>query len=273
MKKAELQSFGFMLWADKLLTGENMNPHRHNEIELNYVERGSIVYIHAGNRVCIRAGERAVFWGAVPHQLIEHAPDTLMHLATIPLGEVLRWELANGFALALLAGLLFCSDDDRLAAYDQAMFRRWRADTQAGQQAIVLMEMKALLHRCALLWKDRRGAGVTPAQGVPTKAQQMTQIINERFQQPINASEIAALVGLNPNYAMSVFKSVFGMTMIDYLTQKRVAYAQQQLLVTDHSVTEIALESGFQTISHFYTSFRRLCGHSPGRYRALLRRA
>jgi AraC-like DNA-binding protein len=60
--------------------------------------------------------------------------------------------------------------------------------------------------------------------------------------------------------------------VIDYLTQQRVAHAQQMLITSDANVADIALESGFQTLSHFYSAFARLCGTSPGKYRAMLRR-
>jgi AraC-like DNA-binding protein len=88
----------------------------------------------------------------------------------------------------------------------------------------------------------------------------------------LTVSEIAAVVSLQPNYAMSVFKAAFGLSLIEYLLQQRVAHAQQLLIMTDDSIAEIALDSGFQTLSHFYSTFTRLCGIAPGRYRATLRR-
>lgn len=267
----ELHTHGFKVWVGKTPFGENMSPHRHNEIELNYIQRGSVTYIHAGSHIRIGASESAVFWGAVPHQLVDCEADTIMNIATIPMGDVLSWELPQDFMLALLSGLMFCSTDGSLLTYHAAAFRQWQADEMTGHQQVALMEMKALLYRCALLWPTVAQRASVDHGAMPPKAQHMAQVMNAHFQEPITASDVAAQVGLNANYAMSAFKNAFGVTITDYLTQRRIAYAQQQLLTTDASVTDIALDAGFRTISHFYAVFKNLCGHSPGKYRALLR--
>jgi AraC-like DNA-binding protein len=101
----------------------------------------------------------------------------------------------------------------------------------------------------------------------------MAQFISLHFQQPITISDVAASVSLHPRYAMAVFKAGFDMTLIDYLNQQRIAYVQQQLLTTDANVIDIAYDAGFQTISHFYTAFKQLCGMPPGKYRAALLRS
>ncbi|MBZ0292663.1 MAG: helix-turn-helix domain-containing protein [Anaerolineae bacterium] len=268
-----LQTHGFRVWSGKSPVGENMPPHRHNELELNFIERGSVTYTHAGRHIQIQTHEHAVFWGAVPHQLVDCTVDALMGIVTIPMSEVLRWELPQDFVLALLSGSMFCSTDRSLLTYTDAMFRQWYADAALGHRHIALMEIKAFLYRCALLWpSETEHTPVDDGLTVPVKAQQMARVMNEQFQESISASDVAAQVGLNANYAMSTFKSAFGVTITDYLTQRRIAYAQQQLLTTDVSVTDIALDAGFHTLSHFYVAFKNLCGHSPGKYRALLRR-
>ena len=58
-----------------------------------------------------------------------------------------------------------------------------------------------------------------------------------------------------------------------YLTQYRVAHAQQLLLTTEQSISEIALASGFSSLSRFYAAFREICNDSPKHYRQSLREA
>ena len=43
--------------------------------------------------------------------------------------------------------------------------------------------------------------------------------------------------------------------------------AQRLLATTDESVTDIAFQSGFNSISRFNDAFRRACGCSPRDYR------
>ncbi len=267
-QSSEVQTFGLFVLPARP-SPDHSRPHRHNEIELNYVEGGAITYLHAGHELRIESQESAVFWGAVPHQLIRYEPGTVLSIATIPLEYVLQWDLPQAFINMLLSGILFHAGPHQLGLYNAAMYRQWQADVNAGEPDVALMEIKAFLHRCARLQQVTRDERPVVSSD---KAQQMAQFISHYFQQPIGARDVAAHVGLHPHYAMTVFKSAFDLTIIEYLTQQRIAFVQQQLLTTDSSVIDIAYEAGFQTISHFYSAFNRLCGLSPGRYRASLRR-
>lgn len=264
---SELQTFGFAVWPSRVSPQHN-RPHRHNEIELNYVQQGTITYLYAGSEVTIGERESAVFWGAVPHQLIHHEPVTTIDIATIPLENVLQWELPQDFLLTLLAGVLVRVSEQYLQPYGAAMYHQWHRDMLAGDLHIALMEVKAFLHRCA---RSEHMVAVDAPGRAPDKARQMAHFISQHFQQPLNVSDVAETVSLHPHYAMQVFKQVFEMTIIDYLTQQRIAYVQQRLLTTDEKIIEIAYDAGFQTVSHFYTAFRQWCGQAPGKYRAALR--
>ena len=263
----ELGNFGFSVWLSQT-SPQHERPHRHNEIELNYVEQGAVTYLYAGSEITVGERENAVFWGAVPHQLIYYEEVTTIHIATIPLEHVLQWELPQEFLLALLAGEFFRIGEQHLPAYGASMYHQWQRDMQTQRSRLALMEVNALLHRCALTER-------LPTAALPTRAtnhaRQMAQFITRHFQQPLSVHAIAETVGLHPHYAMAVFKAAYDMTMIDYLTQQRVAFVQQRLLTSDDKVIEIAYEAGFQTVSHFYAAFNQLCGCSPGKYRAALR--
>jgi AraC-like DNA-binding protein len=273
---SSVESFGLEIWSGRQSPDHN-RPHRHNEIELNYVEHGAITYIYGGHEIRIAGRESAVFWGAVPHQLVYYEPGTVINIATVPLEDVLQWDLPQSFLARLLAGKLLRFGAELALPYEAAMYRQWRHDLDAGTAYVALLEIRALLHRCALLEsrlapvKSARLVETPSAETPPHKAQQMAQYISRHFQQPLTVQEVAGAVGLHPHYAMSIFKAVFHITMIEYLTQQRIAYAQQHLLMTDASPADIAYDAGFQTLSHFYHVFKRLCGLPPAKYRAALR--
>jgi transcriptional regulator GlxA family with amidase domain len=69
---------------------------------------------------------------------------------------------------------------------------------------------------------------------------------------------------------MHVFRQAYGVSLLSYLTQHRVAHAQQQLATSNLGVLEIGLAAGFGSASRFYSAFRAACGMSPGAYRASL---
>ncbi len=267
-RQSELSAFGLRVWSGSVETP--YPPHRHNEIELNAIKQGYFTYLLAGREITISAGEIGLFWGAIPNQVIQSAPETHLYWGTIPLDHVLRWELPQSFLQALLSGRLFL---DSQPLYDLRFFARWEGDFAAGQEALALMEIRSLFSRFAQMSAavPSSQTQLTPAAISDNRANQMALFMSQHFDEAITVAAIAGQVGLHPNYAMTVFKDTFGLSLIEYLTQQRIAHAQQRLIISDTPVTDIALEAGFPTLSHFYMAFKRLCGMSPGKYRALLR--
>lgn len=64
-----------------------------------------------------------------------------------------------------------------------------------------------------------------------------------------------------------VFKEVTGMSLTVYLNKKRTSKAKELLWKTSYSVSEIAELSGFESIPHFYRTFKKFTGSTPAKYR------
>jgi len=72
-------------------------PDHHNEVELNFLESGSVTYLLGGNKTTVAAGKLSVFWAAIPHQVIDFGDETAYYVATIPLQCFLQWRLPENF--------------------------------------------------------------------------------------------------------------------------------------------------------------------------------
>lgn len=239
--------------------------HRHNDVEINFLERGAVVYLSGGSRVAVESGQVLAFWAAAPHQLVQAAPDTHMHWLTLSPAWLLHRRLPERFVHHLLRGqpLLgpFLPSDPHLVV-------AWQRDLrQAGEgRNIVMLEVEARLRRLAL------GVSSAPAVAAPSnssrhKAEAMARTIAQRFDEPLSVDDIAATVQLHPNYAMHLFRREFGQTINAYLTQQRVAHAQRLLITTGDDVLKVAMDAGFGSSSQFYSAFKRVCGQSPSAYR------
>ena len=95
----------------------------------------------------------------------------------------------------------------------------------------------------------------------------MALFIASNFMNPIKVSHVAQAVELNPDYANSIFKKAFGMSISTYLSEQRVLSAQRKLSVNSDSITAIAYESGFNSISSFNATFKKFLGMTPRDYR------
>jgi AraC-like DNA-binding protein len=109
--------------------------------------------------------------------------------------------------------------------------------------------------------QDRREAGLTA--GDVERLAQARAILERRFLKPPTIAELSRDVGINEAKLMRAFKLVYGRTIFDYTQQLRMERAKKLLEVTELSVTEIALEVGYEYSSNFTTAFKRHFGITP----------
>ena len=102
------------------------------------------------------------------------------------------------------------------------------------------------------------------------KLKKVFEIIEKRYAYPLPLATLAAAVGLTPKYLCRFFREATHRTPTDYVAYYRVEMACYALAATDHSVTEIALDSGFADLNYFIRCFRKYKGVTPGAYRKVL---
>lgn len=84
---------------------------------------------------------------------------------------------------------------------------------------------------------------------------------------PISTKDIAKDQFLSPNYLSARFRQELGVSISDYLLNRRVRLAAQLLSTTQLSVQEIAAKTGIGDASYFSKQFKRVMGVSPHEYR------
>lgn len=251
-------------------------PDHHSEIELNFLKSGSVTYMLGGKKTIIEAGKLSLFWAANPHQIIDYSDDLVYFVATIPLQIFLQWRLPENFVHPLMQSRFICESSDKFAARDAQLFESWTHDLAYNcphAEKPVLLEMQARLTRLALDFREHSMeknskehlSSVTDT-GL-NKVVQMAAFIAKNYTQKLTVKQIGEHVNLHPNYAMNLFQKTFGSTLMNYLSQHRVSHAQRLLTTTNYPIVEVALQSGFLSISRFNEVFSRRCKCSPREYR------
>ena len=85
--------------------------------------------------------------------------------------------------------------------------------------------------------------------------------------QEVPLGEAAGSCRLSPSHLSRLFHKSTGMTYQEYVTRFRLEHACKLLTTTNRPVTEIAFDSGFQSISQFHRSFKANYGERPLEYR------
>jgi AraC-like DNA-binding protein len=83
----------------------------------------------------------------------------------------------------------------------------------------------------------------------------------------IGIEAIAADVNLSPTKLKVIFKSVFGMSMLQYHKEKNLFLAEQLVKNSDVQIKNIAITTGFESPSKFSASFKKRFGKLPSELR------
>ena len=253
--------------------------HSHNEVELNYLVKGNMSYLHGGQVVTMGPEQLVVFWGTMPHQVISRDEKAQLFIVNIPMPWFLQWRLPAQFSQDIVRGTLVQDPIAGRAEVDKTLFQGWfqyLQDSDPEKKKVVALEVEARLRRLAIDWgkahpgERRISDGMSSGGGAFEKIERITNYISENYSEPLKVEDIAQAVDLHPNYTMNLFQKHCGLSLIEYLTQHRVAHAQRLLATTDAKVLDVALQSGFGSASRFYAAFMKVCGRSPRDFRTSL---
>lgn len=96
---------------------------------------------------------------------------------------------------------------------------------------------------------------------------QAAETLRKNYQKELSLSDLLADAHMSKSYFLRLFRRYMGTTPYNYLVNFRITQAKELLVLTDHSVTEIAQQVGFGDASNFSTRFAKATGQSPLQYR------
>jgi AraC-like DNA-binding protein len=260
---------GFRIWRGQPYS--SMPSHWHDQVEINYALGGSLTYLLAGSLVRVPPGKLSLFWAGIPHSVVCRTEVEEFYWVYVPLVWVLRLGLPSSFMRRLMSGEMIC--DAEPLEMDCPMLVRWSDELPHADEArrrLVIWEVEARIMRLALAQADEVDAEHIPLEvGAMRKVSEMARFLAENHTGPLRSDDVARQVGLHPNYAMTLFRRHYGMTLGGYLTRLRVCQAQYLLISTGWEVSRIAFETGFGSLSRFYEAFKAVSGRTPRQYRLL----
>ena len=99
------------------------------------------------------------------------------------------------------------------------------------------------------------------------RLQRIMHYIHANVSDELSLANISAHVALSPSECCRFFKRMTGETMFAYIQILRLTKAVEQLRDSDCSISEVAYNCGFCSVSHFIETFRKHMGTTPLRYR------
>ncbi|MEL6522407.1 MAG: AraC family transcriptional regulator [Pseudomonadota bacterium] len=140
--------------------------------------------------------------------------------------------------------------EDMSAKFDNLLFSLTRACFDLSWQACDSM----LMTKSAMRFNDYR-------------VRRSLRVMQENLTEEFEMEELARAVGLSRPHFFKLFKQQMGVTPNIYMNTLKSEQAIEDLLTTDKSVTDIALELGFSSQASFTRFFSSNVGIAPSEYR------
>ncbi len=249
--------------------------HRHSEIEMVFAEGGPVHLLFGGKPVTLDEGQVALFWAVVPHFAVKCENNAKLWWVKVPTRQFFEWKMPDELVQSLLHGQFVRDPNPRFPVMQLAQVNMWLDHLRVGgdeRRAIVLLELEARLREIALNVELGSSSAANKARArldssEVERVDRMIGYIARNYGESLTVDDVAREASLQPSYAMRLFRARFGTSIMNYVTQHRLAHAQRMLVTTNDNVLDILLDAGFGSVTQFYTLFKRHCGCTPVEYR------
>ncbi|MBQ7383668.1 MAG: helix-turn-helix domain-containing protein [Clostridia bacterium] len=243
----------------------------HNAIELLYVISGSYSVILDNSEYEIFPGDLILFCSNTPHHAVSGTAEKNSYYVI---------KLPPSFLMELSGKEKMAEYVMRFAINRPENKSIWRKDELSGSRMLdilnsLISEFQSRKYAYdAAIKLDIAALLLEIMRECPPKTQlkhpQVAELIyaamvyaREHYSQDINEQELAKSLGVSYSYFSRSFKQITGLSFKQYLNRTRIACAEQLLVTTKKSVTEVATDCGYNNVSYFISVYRSVKGKTP----------
>jgi AraC-like DNA-binding protein len=156
---------------------------------------------------------------------------------------------------------------DNPKVYEKNSFYREYQELNNLQSDASYMETQGIILQLVSRFLNTGRHSANHPQIIPSKVLDTISFIQLNLKQPLTIAELAKRVNQNQDYFSRQFLQYTGERPLHYIHEKRIERAQYLIATTNLSFTEIAAETGFETLPYFSRIFKKVTGSTPNKYR------
>ena len=239
-------------------------PHFHGSFELVYVENGEMEAQVNGETIVVRSGELLLIPVYFVHRFFTpESSDTIVLI--IPPDYIGRFaSIARGkqFAHFLVSG---STATERIV--DALHFLLTNEDDKIDTECHDSLETRGLIYTILGILLETVPLCELPKESGQNPISDILIYLGNEFAQPIGVNTLASKLGYSRSHISHLFKKNVGVSIPEYLNLLRTRSAAEILLHSKtHTITEAAMESGFDSMRTFYRAFKYHFNVTPSRY-------
>ena len=229
--------------------------HFHNNVEIAYCFGGSQGVRLSDKSYILNKGDAIVIFPNTPHEYFKSDAEPTQSVSIICNTRI----LADGFPSLTSSyptdPFVPCENISKnaLLAFDEIVTANDNAQL-IGWIHIILSD----------LFKSLEFASV---KGDSELSAKIVKYIDENFKEPLTIDYISKVFGYNPSYVAHIFCDQLKIPFRTYLGAVRAEYAASQIRTTQKSLTEIAYDSGCNSLNNFCRCFKKHFNKTPSQYR------
>lgn len=245
---------------DTLKDGVTITPHWHMNIELLYVQRGTIS-VQVENKVFQASrGDIVIINSNCVHSIESLTPESYYFCLIIDYNfcKKLGFDTVHSRFRNL-------TDDLEMKNIFQLIINEGSLQKQYYKKAIRALchTMLILLHRnllseCLVEEED----DVFTQENV-TLVKRLIYYIHDNADTALSLDDLANHTAISKFHMCRVFKDITCLTINNYIVQVRLERAKELLMEDEISIADIAEQCGFQSLSYFTKTYKKHFGHSP----------
>ncbi len=247
--------------------------HFHPEYELVYIE-GASGTRHVGKHISTYAYSDLVLIGSnIPHLNFDYGIKTTYRKEVLHISEPFKeqifkqvQELSSVYRLFEIAqyGIAFSGSTKKLVGEQMKKLHQLSAFEQFIAVVKILRTL-ALSNEFELLHKQPVHNRLAKKQ-LP-RLQKVYSFIDENYTEKIKIQDVAKTINLSKEAFCRYFKKNTGNTFTSFLNQYRITQAKR-LLLLGKNVSEACYECGFESLSYFNRTFKKVSGENPSQFKS-----
>ncbi|MDA7798737.1 AraC family transcriptional regulator [Flavobacteriaceae bacterium] len=246
--------------------------HFHPEYELVYIEAASGTR-HIGEHISTYEKNDLVLIGSnIPHLNFDYGIKTTYRKVVVHLKKDFIENHISGVPelnpITQLFekskyGLAFCGKVKRQIGEKLFHFEHLN-DFQRYIQMLEILDMLANIPKPELLHEQPYNNKVSEREQGRLRA--IYAFVDKNYHKKINLDEVAAISNMSKEAFCRYFKKVSKYTFIEFLNRYRISQSKR-ILISGKSVSDACYQSGFESLSYFNRTFKKITTENPRDFR------
>ncbi len=267
---------GIHFFTESLDASNPVSPHIHQVVEILYMTAGNALIVSDDTRFNVSSGDMVLFRANAVHSIYPTGDKcdfsvlfmAIPHIVSYAYKEdAMRYvKLLSRFHITNKT--VWRSDECKTFGIDK-LFSALKKNMSAEylSKDIIMKANAAMI--ISVILKDLSAQENADevfsddSENLLKKMNDAILYINEHYSEDLTVASMSERLFMSYSYFSRKFKRVTGRCFKDFLNVTRINHAEMKLRSTSKSVTQIAMECGYNNIAYFSAMYKKLKGISP----------